>query len=151
MWGVHVDRLKCVCRRACLCGVLVVSVFCLSLCKQQDLFDINGIWEFTLYHDNQPNNGNDPPRIAYEFIGTQSSGEVVRSQLSGFQSGTYEVSQETIHFTFNYGHGVAWSSSEYNGIIASDHTMSGTFTSILGNGQDPETTSTGSWQAVKIP
>lgn len=137
-------------RRACVCGVLMVSLFCLSRCKQQDLFDITGIWEFTLYYDNQSNNGADPPRIQYEFIGTQSSGDVVRKQLSGFQSGTYTVSNGAIQFTFNYGHGVAWSVSEFEGIIAEDHAMSGTFTSTLSGGQDPGTTDTGTWQAGKV-
>lgn len=137
-------------RQACIYSIMMVSLFTLSHCKQQDVFDITGIWEFSLYYDDQSGNGTNTPKIEFKFSGTQSSGDISREQLSGFQSGTYEVSQDTIHFTFNYGHGVAWSSSEYNGIIASDNTMSGTFTSILGNGQNPETTSTGSWQAVKI-
>ena len=84
-------------------------------CKKAGAFSIIGVLvlnTMTTYD----NNTSRPGPIAYRFSGTETAGELTYyPAVARFYGGNYQVTGNTITFTFHYGRGPLWNSYSYTG------------------------------------
>jgi len=137
-------------RRGMLILVLGMGMLVQPGCKKAGAFSIIGVWALTAMNT-YSNNSSHVTLAAYKFSGTETAGKLTYYPVvGGFYGGNYQVTGNTITFTFHYGHGPLWNYYSYTGYMyPEENKIIGSLSGQQVSGGQVLLTWTGTFEAVK--